>query len=203
MCIVYSLFCISKFFAAVPGGGVWALMPMRYIFLQQHSRKREHFLLAFSWISGLFSGIALFCQVTDLLFYPVRKALIVCMSQQTQPCVVLLPWLLSAFAVVLSHTMLLFPVCFGKAFLFGFVSLGVRHCFGFSGWLHSFLLLFCDYVGIPMLYLFWIRSLRMNETKNCRIVRSVLLGIVYIGLLIINSGIISPILACLIDYWKG
>lgn len=181
-------------------GGSWTLAVIRYVTLQCRSRKRSCLFLAFFWVSGLFLGMAAFSFGADTLAGLMRRCFFCNLPYEVQVGVVITSAFLSALVAFYSDDGMLLLLCFGKAFLFGFVSLGVLYSFGSAGWLISFLLLFCNYTEIPFLYLFWTCSLQHPGTKCHFIIRSILLSIACIGLLLINYSIISPILACLIDY---
>ena len=161
-------------------------------------RKGCRFFLACFWLSGILCGVLAFLSAGRTLVSLMRSTLLVPVSIVGMLCVTILPFLLSAFAVSLSKPVFLLPICFGKAFLFAFVSIGILQAFGSAGWMFRWILLFSDCVCVPLLYWFWLRHISG--------VRSLYGGeaalMCALGLLIgsVNFSIISPFLAGLIDF---
>ena len=79
--------------------------------------------------------------------------------------VTVFPFLLSALAAVFSVPGLCFPICYAKAACFSFVSLGILTAFGSAGWLCCFLLLLRDWLGMGVLYLFWLRHMGVGRGR--------------------------------------
>lgn len=122
-------------------------------------RKGSRMLLAFSWLAGLFSGLAAGISAGGSLVSMMRGALVGSVSIVGLLCASVLPFLFSAFAVFLSQPKLLLPVAFAKAFLLSFVGLGVQQAFGCAGWLVRRLLCFSSCAASPVLYLYWLRHI--------------------------------------------
>lgn len=78
----------------------------------------------------------------------------------------LFPFLLSFASWVLDPA-LLFPICFCRAFLFGFVHFSLSFFHGSGGWLLHWLVLFSDSLSLPLLYCFWYRRL-LNRQLSIR-----------------------------------
>lgn len=123
-------------------------------------------LLALCWCAGLLCGCLAFLNwgipnASRMLGAPYGAVSIVSLVEIT-----LIPFLISAFAVCFSVAWVIYPVCFCKAVLTGFVSLGILHAFAQAGWLMRWLLLFSDLLGAPLLYGFWLRHLPGKPTAS-------------------------------------
>ena len=127
----------------------------------QLDHRRIYWLpLAFFFQLGLICGGYLFLCTEDSFLSVTRLALGSRVTVVGLAGVLLLPFLLSAFAVSLRHIWLLYPVAFWKALCFSFVSLCILVAFGSGGWLALPLILFSDLLSFPALWLFWLRGLR-------------------------------------------
>lgn len=122
-------------------------------------RKVFRCYLAFSFFLGLVCGSLAYLSAGKSLIPLMRSTLHVPVSIVGPLCVSVFPILLSAYAVFLSNFVLLLPLCFAKAFLFSFVSLGISQAFASAGWLMRSLLLFGSWTSLPILYWYWLRSL--------------------------------------------
>ncbi len=107
-----------------------------------------------------------------------------------------LPFLISALAVYLAKPGLLLGICFGKAFLTAFVSVGFFQAFGYAGWLLRWLLAFSSCASAPVLYWFWLRYL--PGTRRLCVWEAV--SLLSLGVLAasVNFSVISPFLVRLI-----
>ncbi len=159
-------------------------------------RKALHHLLAFSFCLGLAGGSLTFLSAGESLFPLMRSVLYAPVSIVGILCVSVFPILISAYAVFLSNFAFLLPLCFTRAFLFSFVSLGITQAFASAGWLMQSLLLFSDWTSLPVLYWYWLRNLSPDRRFHwgetvfaCSL--SGLLGSIHFG-------IISPFLVRLI-----
>ena len=160
-------------------------------------RKCCFLLLALCWVAGLLSGVYVFLSAGSSLDSVMRSALTGPVSIVGLLCVTIIPFLLSAFAVYISGPWLLLPVCFGDAFVFSFVSLGVTGCGGYAGWLIRWLLVFSASVSSPLLYLYWLRHLTGRRRFDYWETAWVLCICALIGS--VDFRIISPFLARLIS----
>lgn len=123
------------------------------------ARKRDHLILALCWALGLFFGFCLFRSCGSNLASQMPLAMN-CQSSIFQLLTpILLPFLISAFAVYISLPRLLFGVCFLKALLFCYVSCAVNAAYGSAGWLIRGLFLFTDLSGTVLLYHYWHRHI--------------------------------------------
>ena len=159
-------------------------------------RKFGNTLLAFSWWLGIICGIVGYAAAGNSLYLLMRNSPYGTMSIVGLLGVSILPFLFSAFAVSISFPLLLYPICFSKAFLFSFVSFGVLHSYAGAGWLIRWLLLFSDTTGVPLLYCFWLRHLPGFQKPSLS--ENVLFLVLFLVLGCIDYCIISPFLARLI-----
>ena len=150
--------------------------------------------LAFCWLLGLICGVALFLYAgTPVL--PLMRGILSGSVSIVSLCVIgLIPFLFSAYAVYLSKLWLLLAICFCKACLLSFISIGITFAFGSAGWLMRALLLFSCNILCVLLYFLWTRLLLGRKPYW--------FAIFAIGIFACSVAfyIISPFLACLIDY---
>lgn len=164
-------------------------------------RKGSTVFLALCYLLGLFCG-AVFCILSGYSISSLMRSVPHgAVSIVDLLSVTALPFLLSAFAVFISEPRLIFFICFGKAFLFCVISLGISEAFGSAGWLVRWLSMFSDIMGMPVLYLYWLRILSSG--------RKPLFGetFVFASLIFLIGSIdfclITPLLAGLIHFLKG
>lgn len=127
-------------------------------------RKWRRIVLAFLYCAGLLIGAMLAVQASDCFLTWMRSVEIIRMSIVGLLTVTTLPFLISALAVLISQSWLLFPICFLKALSFGFCSGGVWFVFGSAGWLGCGLLLFTDLCALPVLFCYWLRHIEGTKT---------------------------------------
>ncbi len=138
---------------------------MQFFSRADFHRKRA-LALTTLWLAGLVFGVFCAESAPELVASMVRSA-----AGQTPYLWSILwsacfPFLLSAFAVQISESLLL-PVCFFKACAFGFCGHGVGLAFGSGAWLIRLLLLFSDLILIPLLFLFWLRGPSKRALAIC------------------------------------
>lgn len=160
-------------------------------------RKGWRFLLAFFWCSGLLCGILVSFSAEDTFSSWMRMNKVGSVSIVSLLCVSLVPFLLSAFAVFISMPSLMLPVCFCKAFLFAFVSVGVMQAYGSAGWLIRNILLFSDCLTAPVLYLFWLRII--SSPRRNRIWEGSFLCALLILIGSLDHRVFSPLVAGLLS----
>ena len=119
-------------------------------------RKVKLKILVFAWIFGLLIGAVFSVSADKLLFSTMRGAILSSMSITGPVTVVLLPLLLSAYAVYFSQPAMLVLVVFLKAFLFAYTGAGLLMLYPVSGWLLRWLLMFSDTMVMPILWLIWL-----------------------------------------------
>ena len=120
-------------------------------------------ILAFAWLGGLFLGAVISVSADNLLASTMRAALSGSMSITGPIAVVLLPFLLSAYAVYFSQPTMLISVIFLKAFLFAYTGAGLLILYPVSGWLLQWLLMFSDMMSMPVLWFLWISGRFKNR----------------------------------------
>lgn len=118
-------------------------------------RRINWFPLAFFFTLGLVAGGYLFLQTDTSFFSMMYLAARSRGSIVSLFCALVLPFLLSAFAVFIDRPCLIFPVAAGKAIAFSYISLGILAAYGDGGWLALLLLMFSNLSVMPALWFFW------------------------------------------------
>lgn len=118
--------------------------------------------LGVSWLSGMVLGTLTANATKDDLIPMIQSSICSPVSIIGLLAAALLPFLLSAFAVLMSEPWLLLIISTFKAFSFSFCACGVSLAFGQSGWLVRFLFLFSDLCLVPLLYFYWLRHISGN-----------------------------------------
>lgn len=116
-------------------------------------------ILIFTWVLGLCLGIGFGRGLPDSFSSLMRAAAFDRVSIVGLFTVLLVPFLISAFAVYFSAPAAILPVILFKAFSFGCSCSGIVHAFGSAAWLVRILLLFSDCVGTTVLLWFSLRSI--------------------------------------------
>lgn len=169
--------------------------------LPDSSRKERRFLLAFTWISGLFLGLLISHMADPFSDAWMRSLSYSAVSIVGLLVVTVLPFLLSAFLVFFFSPGLLYPLCFGKAFAFFLVMQSVCAYWDSAGWLVRCLLLFSDSLSCVVLYCFWLRRL---DGGRAGLLSDTLMGLTAQLLIFsIDYWIIAPFWVCLIENRKG
>ena len=123
-------------------------------------------VLASSWFLGLVLGIVFSIAAGDPLVSLMRTAVNSRVSISGLLTAILLPFLLSAFAVIFHESWLLILIAFLKAFMFSFVGFGVTVAFRSAGWLVRLLLMFGDCCSLPVLFWYWSRHVGVQESSS-------------------------------------
>ena len=163
------------------------------------TRREMPLVLACCWICGLLCGVAFFSVSSPETFSVMRRAVLCPVSIVGLINAALIPFLLSAFFALLSMNWMVMGICFVKAFLFAFVSLGMLSGFGSGGWLLRFFLLFGDSTALPLLYWCWMRFVRAAAHSW------IMIAVVccsLLGAIILDYRVIAPFV-CMIDSMKG
>lgn len=158
--------------------------------------RRRQLILAFSCLSGLILGfwISGRNEVTYLLL--TRMAPLLHVSVPGLVACVYLPFLFAVFAVFLSRSWLLVPICFGKMFLYSWCGCSTVSAFGPAGWLVQLLLQFSDTLSLPLLCWFCIRNIDGRADTATRDFLICSLCVLIVG--ITDLCAVSPFLASLI-----
>lgn len=154
-------------------------------------------VLASSWFLGLVLGIVFSIAAGDPLVSLMRTAVNSRVSISGLLTAILLPFLLSAFAVLIHESWLLIPIAFFKAFLFSFLGFGVMAAYGSAGWLVRLLLMFSDCCSLPVLFWYW--AAHIGGQRNAALPAAVLPLLIAVGIGSFDYYIISPFLAMLIS----
>lgn len=158
-CAVYTLaFYVSKSNYVSIFGGCFSLAQCFQLGCPHRLRKLGPIVLAFCWIFGLVSGILVFLPAgqflsSRMLIFPLGAMSIIGLLGVTA-----LPFLLTIYLVFVSKSICIFPICFGKAFLYSFTSLCTACWLGLEGFLFHGLFFFSHCLDMPLLYLLWLRS---------------------------------------------
>ena len=163
------------------------------------TRREMPLVLACCWICGLLCGVAFFSVSSPETFSVMRRAVLCPVSIVGLINAALIPFLLSAFFALLSMNWMVMGICFVKAFLFAFVSLGMLSGFGSAGWLLRFFRLFGDSRALPLLYWCWMRFVRAAAHSWIMIA---VVCCLLLGAIILDYRVIAPFV-CMIDSMKG
>lgn len=163
-------------------------------------RKYRRIVLAFFWIFGLFGGFFYFLSAAPSTasvmsgYFRIPVSIVRLLVWNLLPCV------FSAAAVLLSAPWLLILICFGKAFLFAYVSLCFACTFGSAGWLIWLLVMLPDLLTLPLLYFYWLRHFSCAGSAGS--FSGVILFCGSIFLCSLDYRVISPFLASLFDHFS-
>lgn len=119
------------------------------------------FFICFFWVLGLFTGIAIFLNHSDIFVSLMRGFSFSSVSIVWVFLAVFFPYLLTAFAVYFSTPWILVCFSFLKGIFFSLISMIVI-CTFHGGWLIRFLLMFYEIFSIPVLYACWNRGFFSN-----------------------------------------
>lgn len=159
-------------------------------------RKFRTVFLAFCWCMGLLLGAFLAQHAGEVHLSLMRRA-VSCPVSIVGLFAVLLPFLFTAFAVVISNCWLYYPIAFFKAFLFSYHACVVSAAFGSAGWLVRYLFLFTDACTIPILLWLWILGTGNHNSGLLR--RTVICTLLSVAVGMIDFCFVSPFLAMLIS----
>ena len=129
-------------------------------FHRGQSAPRHHysvFVLSFVWLCGLAVGVIVHCIAGSVFASLMRGILSESVSIFGLICVIVLPFLFSAFAVYIGLRWLLYPICFGKTMLVSLIASSVWVQFGSAGWLAWLLTMFSDMISLPLFYRYCLR----------------------------------------------
>lgn len=165
------------------------------------ARRGKSLVLAVSWIGGLLCGILCYSVSPGEINSLVHRAVFCSASIVGLLNATLIPFLLSILLIFLSKSWIVVAVCFAKAFLFSYVSIGCLLNLGSGGWLFRYFLLFSDCTVLPFVYLSWLHgiasSIRLRWVVTCAILICVLVLVTFL-----DYRFLAPFV-CLIDSTKG
>ena len=126
-------------------------------------RKGSTIFLAFSCVIGFLVGFFIFRKTEPLPFLLMRSTLNFAVSIVGSLFCILLPFLISAFAVTFGIPWLIYLLCFWEAFLYFYVSLVFIVGYQPFGFTVRCFLLFGNLISFPCLYFYWINYLSKNQ----------------------------------------
>lgn len=146
--------------------------------------------LVYIWISGLLVGfvLAFLCRGKIIGLVPIIYPAF--LSAPGKFLLSLIPFLLSAYAVIFSHPKWMFWICGIKAICFAVCSFLLCLCYGQAGWLARWLIMFFDTCSIPLLFCYWLWSFTENKSKN--VYMHVIFALTIAAILIIDYRIVTP-----------
>lgn len=131
-------------------------------FIRLDSYSLSTYMLAFFFSAGLICGTYFFFRTDSIVISLMRVIPDGSVSIISLYLILFLPFLVSLVSCILD-SVLVFPICFCRAFLFSYIHSGFVLCFPSTGWLMRWLVLFSDGMGLAVLYLFWQRQLRNRK----------------------------------------
>lgn len=164
-----------------------------------YSRNHSRWILAFVWIAGLVCGCCLFVEFGLVLDAKMRSPSLGTVSIVWLFLVTFFPFFLSAVSAIFSMRALCFVICYFKALLFSFTSLGIVVLFGSAGWLFRWILLFSNSVGVCGLLFFWVRHLPVRDSVVVRLGDFLFYSALFFLLSSVDYSIILPIWADIFD----
>lgn len=120
-------------------------------------------ILAFVWLSGLWAGFLIYWKASNFYVSLMRGSSFSSVTIVGLILSSLLPFLISAFAVITFRPWVLYVVCFSKAFSFALVSAALQEHGTGGSWLVQRFVMFPEIFSIPFLYTFWCRIFRIGK----------------------------------------
>lgn len=171
--------------------GFVALRPM-------YGCKFSRHLLVICWCAGLFLGMLAAHTAGGSLAPLIRSAMAQPLTISGVFVCAVLPFALSAFAVLWSKLWMLFLICGWKAFGFGFCTFGVCLAFGSADWLVRFLFLFSDVCLAPVILFYWLRHIPGDAKASSKVFGLCFGAVALVGAL--DYFLISPFLVKLMNF---
>ena len=159
--------------------------------------RRRQWLLALFCFAGALFGVYAYRFTGAAFLSLTRMALAAPVSVVGLTACCFLPFLFAAFAVFISCSWLLYPICFAKLFLHCWFGFSVMMAYGSSGWLLRLFLQFSDGCMIPVLCWFCLRRLSGEGDSTKQDLWLCLLAALIAGIL--DYCVITPFLASLIN----
>lgn len=159
-------------------------------------RKLTVTVLASALCAGYLFGALLAAQATGTSVSLIHDALISSVSITRLLPVMILPFLVSAFAVHLRQQWLFLPLAFCRSFGVSYLSALILCSFDYAGWLLTLLFLFSDFFSLALLCWFWIHSVAEGSRRPTADTALVLLSV--IGIVSFDCHLVSPFLVSLL-----
>ena len=128
-------------------------------FLQLPGGSIAYFWIAFCWVIGLAAGYECCNHADESYFLLMQSASHSCLSIVGLAVCVYLPFLIAAFADLISRAEWIPAICFFKGVLFSCHVFTVEHLYGSAAWLARFLFLFSDTTTIVFFLWFCVRCM--------------------------------------------
>ncbi len=125
-------------------------------------------LLVAAWLSGLTLGTLFAAGLDDSYYALMRRLAVMPVSIVLFLIWAILPFLISAYAVLIHKQTILLCLCFAKAFCFSLAAFSFQTSFGSAGWLLQPMLQFSDLALMPMLCWICLRNCRQMEKTALR-----------------------------------
>ena len=162
------------------------------IYKREHNNQRLEpvVLLAYVWLAGLLIGVAIALLRKNSMQSVMHIVCPIFYSAPRRALLSLLPFFLSAFAVFVSHTKWILPLCGFKAIWVAVNCFLVCLYYGQSGWLAQCLFMFFDTCSLPVLFFYWLRLLTVPCNKLIRV--HIAVFCILIVLFIVDYRIVTP-----------
>ncbi len=162
------------------------------------SRKIILFVLAFFSILGSVLGVFTAHSTSTYYFYLMRTAVTCHVSIVGLFFVMLLPFVITAFAVWISMPLLLLPVSFFSSFSFSLIVCYVVSAFGSAGWLVCSMFLFTS--ASTQLCLYWLSIRHLHGSSNLVTVDFLVCIVFLLAISMIDYLFVAPFLVQLINF---
>ena len=160
--------------------------------------RRGYVQLILVWFAGSLIGVTAATYVDDSIASLMRPRISSGVSIFRQLTSVILPFLLSAYAVSIARPRLLLLISFFKSLGFCFCGTLLHSAYGSAGWLMHALLQFMPICTMPLLCWYCLRHIEGNNVTAKRDL--IICALIAAGIAIIDYFVVSPLLAELIDY---
>ncbi len=137
-------------------GGSFLVTQSFQINAKRNSGRASTRMLAFFFSAGILSGSYFSFRIGSIFTSVMHSTMDRSVSIVSLLLTLFLPFLLSWASCILD-SVILFPICFCRGFLFSYIQTGFILCFPDTGWLLRWLVLFSDAAGLAVQYLFWLR----------------------------------------------
>lgn len=164
----------------------------------KRSRQRSHAkqMLGIAWCLGLVFGVLASASAGHILIPIMRGVVTAPVSIIGLLIGVYLPFLLSVLAVRFCRPGI-YVLAISKGFCFSFTGFSVWLAFGNAAWLISALLLFSEWMLLPVLYLFWLRHI--SGEKYPVWLDFLICSVIAAGVIGLDCAYISPLLIRVFD----
>lgn len=117
------------------------------------------------WLLGILVGISIFRLQRTVFASMMLSASCATVSIVSLSSIVILPFSVTAIAVVFSKPYILFALCFMKSALYSLSVISIYSVYSSAGWLAQWVLLFLDNCSTVALWMLWINSFTTEKTR--------------------------------------